>query len=190
MSERENATAAAQLIERIGQLLRAEEQSEGLYPVQWTALRYLGQANRFSRTPIALTRYLGMTRGTVSQTLIALERKGLISREPSARDKRSLDVTLTDAGKAALANDPLESLSGAVEAALGKDSGRLTAALKDVLGKLVAQNEHRLFGQCRSCRHFRAKEGHGGKGLHRCALLDVDLSDADSRQICVEQEAA
>ncbi len=190
MKDDRDALAAAHLLERIGQLLRADEQGEGLYPVQWTALRYIARANRFSRTPIALTRFLGMTRGTVSQTLIALERKGLIAREPSARDKRSLDVTLTDEGKAVLDQDPLASLSEAIEAALGKKSGKLRDQLSEVLGQLIARNDQRMFGQCRTCRHFRPQEGGSQKSPHRCALLEVDLSEADSRQICVEQETA
>ena len=190
MKEDRDALAAAHLLERIGQLLRADEQGEGLYPVHWTALRYIARANRFSRTPIALTRFLGMTRGTVSQTLIALERKGLIAREASLRDKRSLDVALTDAGRAALAQDPLAGLSEAIEAALGKKSGRLRDELSAVLAQLIERNGQRMFGQCRTCRHFRPKEGSSEASPHRCALLDADLSEANSQQICVEQEPA
>ena len=62
---------AAILIERLGRLLQTEEQETGLNPAQWQALRFLGRANRFSRTPATVADYLGSTRGTVSQTLIA-----------------------------------------------------------------------------------------------------------------------
>ncbi|MGI9505229.1 MAG: MarR family transcriptional regulator, partial [Geminicoccaceae bacterium] len=88
----DDAIDAANLLERIGRLIRTEEQVGDLYPAQWSALRYLKRANRFSRTPMALAEYLGTTRGTISQTLIALERKGLITRQPSARDKRSVNI--------------------------------------------------------------------------------------------------
>ena len=50
----------AALIERIGRLLSTDAHAGGLLPVQWEALRY--RANRFSRTPAALTAYLGLTR--------------------------------------------------------------------------------------------------------------------------------
>ena len=62
----ENHVAA--LIERLGRLTTTEAHAEGLLPVQWEVLRYLDRANRYSRTAVALTAYLGITKGTVSQT--------------------------------------------------------------------------------------------------------------------------
>ena len=72
------ALRAASLIDRLGRLMRSGEHAGDLNPAQWEALRYLARANRFSRTPAALAQYLGSTRGTVSQTLIALEDHGRI----------------------------------------------------------------------------------------------------------------
>jgi DNA-binding MarR family transcriptional regulator len=72
----DRAARAVDLIERMGRLLRASDHASGLNPAQAEALRYLLRANRFSRTPAALAEYLGSTRGTVSQTLLALEAKG------------------------------------------------------------------------------------------------------------------
>ena len=43
-------------------------------------LFYLNQANRFSNTPQALTEYLGLTKGTVSQTVLVLESRCRRSR--------------------------------------------------------------------------------------------------------------
>lgn len=77
-----DALKAADLIERIARLMQAEEQKGPLNPAQWEALRYLAKANRFSRTPAALAEYLGSTRGTVSQTLIALEKRTALSERP------------------------------------------------------------------------------------------------------------
>ena len=66
-------------LERLTRLMRAGEHEGGLNPAQWEALRYLSRANRFSNSPIALTRFLGSTKGTISQTIKALERKGFIA---------------------------------------------------------------------------------------------------------------
>ena len=66
--------------ERLARLMRAAEHDAGLNPAQWEALRYLSRAIRFSNSPGALTRYLGATKGTISQTVIALERKGFITK--------------------------------------------------------------------------------------------------------------
>ena len=184
----DDATAVAHLIERIGHLVRSEEQTGDLNPAQWGALRYLSRANRFSRNPMALTRYLGTTRGTTSQTLIALERKGYVRRTPSQRDKRSVDLEITDQGIDKVKNDPVSSLVDAAENALGDDCRTTRDLLSGLLQHLVSLNDGRMFGQCRTCRHFRSDQQAESGEPHLCGLLDVGLSDEDGEKICVEQE--
>src|SRR6266540_3826854 len=97
-------TAAAgrqivQSLERLSRLMRASEFGDGLNPAQWEALRYLARANRFSNSPGALTRYLAATKGTISQTVIALERKGYIAKANRPGEKRSIILTLTARGE-------------------------------------------------------------------------------------------
>lgn len=181
--------AVANLLERIGHLSRSDEQLWDLYPAQWAALRYLAQANRFSRTPMALTRYLGTTRGTISQTLNALEKKGHVVRQPNERDKRSVNIALTDAGRQKLESDPILRLAEVTGTTLGVETKRTRKLLEKILAGLIAGNGGRPFGQCRTCRHFQNGEGASPEQPHRCALLDVDLSKTDSEAICVEQVA-
>ena len=170
----EDALLAANLLERIGRLARTEEQVGDLYPAQWAVLRYLSRANRFSRTPMALTKYLATTRGTMSQTIIALERKGYVDRIPSKADKRSVNVELTDAGRAKLASDPIEKLAEELSSALGGQVARLAEMLATLLREIIHSNGGQHFGQCKSCRHFLPDGGATGRSPHRCGLLDVD----------------
>jgi DNA-binding MarR family transcriptional regulator len=69
-----------QLVAQIGNLLRAEERRAcarfRLQPVHVNAMVYIARSNRFSNTPAALTEFLSLTKGTVSQTLLVLEQKG------------------------------------------------------------------------------------------------------------------
>lgn len=185
------ALEAAHLIERLDRLARRGDGATGLNPAQWEALRYVARANRFSRNPAALADYLDSTRGTVSQTLIALEQKGLIARLPSPRDKRSIDLALTDAGTAILRDDPLQILARDIAGAGNADG--LANALRATLGAAVARNDGRPFGVCHSCRHFRVGTQKGAKSgaqPHHCSLLNEPLSDSDSTSICIEQEPA
>ncbi len=186
----DDALAVANLFERISRLTRTEEQIGDLYPAQWAALRYLGRANRFSRTPMALTRYLGTTRGTMSQTIIALDRKGYLERLPSKRDKRSVDLKLTFAGKKKLKNDPIQNLAKALEPTDGLDVKSIRNMLETALSRLIDANEGRSFGQCRTCRFFVRESAASDGAPFRCSLLDVSLSQSDSEDICVEHEAA
>jgi DNA-binding MarR family transcriptional regulator len=182
------ALEAAHLIERLGRLTRSSEQAGGLNPAQWEALRYLARANRFSRTPAALADYLAATRGTVSQTLIALEQKGFVARVQSAKDKRSIVLSLTARGEAMVRNDPLLALASDIDGGAGRRGRDLAAGLRATLRHAIARNDGRAFGACLTCRHFRANVRPRSGSPHHCALLDEPLSEADSRAICVEQE--
>lgn len=179
----------ADLLERIGRLLRGvQHRNERLNPAQWEALRYLGRANRYSRTPTALTRYLGATKGTVSQTVIALERKGMVRRMPDSRDRRGVRLALTARGRANLRRDPLLEILDDIDPGLFE---RLEADLSALLLFLQRRNLHRPFGQCATCRFFRAGDAPSESGgPNRCGLTLEPLTDFESAQICAEHEAA
>ena len=182
------AIDAAHLIDRLDRLARSGAAMGGINPAQWEALRFLARANRFSRTPAALAEYLGSTRGTVSQTLIALEQKGFIERRRSPRDGRSIDLALTRQGRKAIEGDPILDLAETI-AAIGPEARVLAEMLRTTVQTLITRNGGKAFGACHTCRHFRRNVGSPGKP-HHCALLDEALSDRDSRGICVEQERA
>lgn len=181
-----DALRAVHLIERLGRVLRAGDHATGLNPAQAEALRYLARANRFSRTPAALADYLGSTRGTVSQTLLALEAKGLIERRANARDGRSVMLALTKAGMKSLDQDPTRALAHAIDA--GGAGVQLADELEAALRTAISRRGGRAFGACGACRHFR-RDQRAGASPHHCALLDEPLSDADGALICSEHAA-
>ncbi len=181
------AIEAAHLIDRLDRLARSGEAVGGLNPAQWEALRFVARANRFSRTPAALAEYLGSTRGTVSQTLIALEQKGYVTREASARDRRSVVLGLTVLGQHMLKDDPILAFAADLATSDPKTLDRLVETLRSALRARITRNAGRAFGACYTCRHFRKGCEPGKSMLHHCALLDEPLSEADSRAICVEQ---
>jgi DNA-binding MarR family transcriptional regulator len=184
------ALEAARLIDRIERLSRGGVPVHGLNPAQWDALRYLAQANRFSRTPAGLAAYLGSTRGTVSQTLIALEEKGFVRKRASARDRRSVELDLTEKGTAALGDDPLLALAGDVAEATEGDAAAAVALLRRMLLAAIRRNGGRPFGLCRTCRYFRSGVAPAAAGPHYCTLLDEPLSQDDGDAMCLEQEEA
>ena len=178
-------------LERLSRLMRAGEFAEGLNPAQWEALRFLARANRFSNSPGALTRYLGATKGTISQTVKALERKRLIAKAGRPGEKRSIVLELTEAGRAMMAKDPWSGLATACEALGGKTRRRMDKGLVDLLAGEIARHQGPSFGVCRSCRFWRE----GGRsddaaGPHLCMLYDVPVSAAESAQICIAHEPA
>lgn len=165
--------------------MSTEAHAEGLLPVQWEALRYLHRANRFSRTAAALTAYLGLTKGTVSQTLNTLESKGLVKKQVDLKDRRSKQLSLSTKGKRLLLRDPLE-VTVTTITELGNSAQRvLNKSLESFLAFRLAAQGRQPFGQCRDCRYFAY--GHPEGDPHYCQLLHEKLAPADAEAICFEQ---
>jgi len=182
------AATLAELIDRLGRLVRAESHAGGLNPAQWEALRYLTRCNRFSNTPGAVAQYLNATKGTVSQTLNALERKNLLVRKPDPASGRVVRLTLTAEGQALARHDPAAELERAAAALPAPQQDATAGGLAAILGHLQQSRGGRPFGVCRTCRHFRDAAPAGAP--HWCALLHEPLDEPDSLAICVEHQPA
>jgi len=167
------------LIERIARLNSAEEWTDDLNPTQRTALSYLSQANRFSRSPSQVAEFMAATRGTVSQTLKALARKELISEIRSQLDRRWISYEVTSKGKRTI-NNPK-----AIDDALNSINPTVTATLADGLENLLREalrlRGRKQFGLCKNCKYHR-KENSGGY----CLLLEEKLKAEEVNQICHE----
>lgn len=176
------------LLDRLSRLTRELQFVDGLNPAQWEALRFVAQANKYSRSPTALAEYLGCTKGTVSQTLIALENKGLITRCKKTCDRRQVDLCLTDAGQAMLAKDPMQTLERAA-AAMADDLGpHLVKGLSRLLHDL--QNRHQVleFGVCQDCSLFCVNAAEAGTG--ECGATGESITVVETKKICVNYKAA
>ena len=174
-------------LERLARLMRAREHDDGLNPAQWEALRFLSRANRFSNSPGALTRYLGATKGTVSQTLIALERKGYIARALREGGRKSISLSLTAKGVEALTRDPWADLARAAEDLGGKTKRRLQRGLAELLEQELGRSGVASFGVCSTCRFFRERgRSDDPKGPHLCMAFEEALTESDVSRICHE----
>lgn len=101
------AMASALLLEQLIRLVYPERGPQDMHPGQWAALRYLSRTNAEASTVAGLARYLGITLGPASRAVSALARKGLVQGERDAKDKRSVRLSLTDAGTDLIGRDPL-----------------------------------------------------------------------------------
>ena len=171
------------IVERLARLSESEDWTDDLNPAQMAALRYVASANRFSRAPSHVAAFSGSTRGTISQTLRALERKGLVSETRSETDRRSISYALTEAGREIV--DAGRPLDKAVAMLPADRIPVIEQQLGDLLRNLLAARGGKQFGLCRHCRHH---EDRGNAGY--CRLLEVDLEPAEKDQICHEQEPA
>ena len=173
-------------LDRLGRLTRAVQFAECLNPAQWEALRYLAQANRYSRTPGALACFLGATKGTVSQTLSALEDKGLVTRVRSTSDRRSVEIVVTEAGLLLCERDPLCALESAVARMGDSALERISGMLKTLLRDIEARHQTPHFGVCRRCEKLVPLDGVvEGSQPYRCGMTEDPLCDDEAGKLCV-----
>ncbi len=170
------------LLDRLGRMTRCLQFAQGLNPAQWESLRFIARANCFSRTPSALATFLGTTKGTASQTLIALEKKGCLRRSRDGVDRRVTRLEITEAGEALLARDPLR----CVDKAAGNLPSELNGALRKALGLLAdhleGANGWCKLGACAKCGNMvqRAEDGDV-----RCGLKDAVVPQEETGRLCV-----
>ena len=151
-----NSRAIGELVFHLGRIASGEGFVEGLTAAQWAVLRYLAQANRFSRTPSAFAAFHVTTRGTASQTIKSLETQGYLTRMPSEDDRRSISLVLTEKARGILSNDPFESLVRAVDSLPPSVQGHFADALQRMLGQVAQERGKPPFGICTSCQHLES----------------------------------
>jgi len=173
------------LIDSIGNLLRSEEKKFlkplGLMPIHLNVLNYLSTCNRYSNNPAALTRYLGNTKGTTSQSVNVLEKKGYIIKEKTEDDKRVVKLNLTKKAEELLDQLGFDDSENFFN---DKSIEVSESVLTNILKSLQLSNQIRTFGVCKTC-DFLIDEGDG----FRCGLTQDRLHDFEIEQICQEHES-
>ncbi|QDE26568.1 MarR family winged helix-turn-helix transcriptional regulator [Paremcibacter congregatus] len=177
-------------LERMGELLKVSARhagaDHGLQPVHLEVLRYLSVCNRYSDTPMAVTEYLGQTKGTVSQTIKILEKKELVRKEADQNDKRMTHLKVTKQGRDFIdANLPTDMFVTACQNLSETQQAEIDAALDLLLTTMIRSNHMKSFGVCSSCQ-FNLKRG---EGAYFCDLVKAPLTRDDTKLICREHDA-
>src|SRR5450759_166825 len=180
-----NPLVLLEMVERLGNLMRAEFRrigaDEQLQPVHIHALLCLYKANRYSNTPQALANYLGITKGTASQSLMLLDRRGLIERYEDDVDRRVVRLRLSNAGEQFLYEaQPAQQWQQATRNISPNRVRNAVSALREALMTLQEDNEGTQFGTCPGCEHFERLSARAS----RCGLMGDRLSGPDTRRIC------
>lgn len=182
-------------IDRIGLVLRqdlwAASQAAGVNPVQAQVLALLASRRAVMRQK-AIAAHLGVSAASIADTLAALERKGLVTRQADAGDARAVLVRATEAGLR---------LAEGLDQAASRVAGAL-AALPPVLQEQVLLAEIALIRHlqgagaipmqrmCPSCRYFRAASALSAAPVYHCEFVNAAIAVRDLRLDCGEHEAA
>lgn len=174
------------VIERLGNLLRAEAKSvgleHGLHPVHIDILSYLTRCNRFSDTPAALKEYLGVTKGTLSQSLTLLEKKGLVTKLKDQDDKRVTHLGVTAEGQQLVSAIAPPCRYREILTNVESGSPEVVAKLKEMLAEIQGQHDKLSFGVCKTCVYHEKRS----EAVFFCRLTELELSNQYGELICKE----
>jgi MarR family transcriptional regulator, organic hydroperoxide resistance regulator len=176
-----------EMIERITRLLQSDARSLGAYldiqPIQLEALHYLTSCNRYSNTLQGVTEYFGLTKGTVSQTIKTLEKKGLLQKKTDKQDKRVIHLTVSSSGKKLLQKTLPSPIIDESFAALSiQKREQLMGNLQILLREIQKANSMKTFGVCHTCKFNKKLDG----GSFLCELTKEKLTKEETTLICRE----
>jgi DNA-binding MarR family transcriptional regulator len=103
-------------------------------PLTLPQFRLLQRVHAGHTSPTALARMAGRSLPTMSESIEGLVRRGLLTRQPSTRDRRAVVIALTAEGEALrqAADETLSKLADDLLATLPSDRPMLMAALQSL----------------------------------------------------------
>jgi DNA-binding MarR family transcriptional regulator len=169
----------------------AEAGGRGLTPTQGQVLALL-RANPDGLRLGALAEQLGVTAATTSDSVTALQRKGLVTKEPMAGDGRGVIVLLTPTGtrEAAAAAAWPDFLLEAVGELSSIEQATFLRALVSMIRTLQEKGRIPVARMCVSCRFFRPYQHDNPARPHHCAFVDAPFGDGELRLDCPDFRTA
>jgi DNA-binding MarR family transcriptional regulator len=164
----------------------------GLNPTQGQVLVVLRAAGGQGLRVSELADRLAVATATVSDSVAALARKGLVTKQRDPADARAVAVFLTVTGQA-----EAEEAAGwpdvLLEAVATLDPHEQAALYRTLLKTVRALQVRRripISQMCITCRFFRPYAHAGAPEPHHCELVDAAFGDAQIRLECPEHQAA
>jgi DNA-binding MarR family transcriptional regulator len=164
----------------------------GLNPTQGQVLVVLRAAGGQGLRVSELAERLAVATATVSDSVAALARKGLVTKQRDPADARAVAVFLTVTGQAEAeeaAGWP-DVLLEAVRTLESDEQAALYRALLKTVRALQVRGRIPVSRMCVTCRYFRPYAHPDESRPHHCALVDAAFGDAQIRLDCPEHQAA
>lgn len=179
---------------KIGLALRSQSwqsaEAQGLTPTQGQILALLHASPEPGIRLSAVANGLATSAATASDAVSALVKKGLVSRQRAADDRRAIAVQLTPAGReqAEQAASWPDFLLGAVETLSEEEQTVFLRGLVKMIRQLQIQNQIPVSRMCVTCRYFQADVYEDSRRPHHCGLVDAPFGDHNLRLDCPEHQ--
>ncbi len=185
--------ALAGALRRLAQLAHSvawdQWAAQRLTPTQRRILEFLGSRHE-NLTLSAVARELGVTPATASDSVAALEAKGLIRKRRSLVDGRALALMLTTEGRRSVTElaalpDPLQAAFGALS---GSEQEMFYRTAMKMLHDLQESGALPPSRMCVRCKYFEPFRHAQSATPHHCRLVGAPLADRHLRIDCPEHE--
>ncbi len=184
-------------LHRIGQalniLFRERSEALGLTSPQAQALLFLRYSRPDLHTLTGLAERLLCTPANANGVVDALERKGLLRREPArgVRGRKRLRLTRKGEVAADSLDSALTDLERWIRELPEEDQRALLHATEAIVRRFVQAGYVRVYEMCWSCGFFRP-DAHpeDPRGPHHCAFADVPLPDPITYRECPDHVPA
>lgn len=181
------ATGLAKIAVAVRHQERAAAGANELTATQALVLRMV--SNESAGVPVSdLAHRLAVTVQTVSDSVAALDRKGLVARRPDEDDRRVVRVTATQAGVQTVAD--LDRSPDALLASVGELSPDEQRVLLRVVVKLIRGLQQRgempVARVCATCRFFAPYAHANSAQPHHCHFVDAPFGEAQLQTDCAD----
>ncbi|HRO46247.1 MarR family winged helix-turn-helix transcriptional regulator [Agriterribacter sp.] len=178
-------------LEKISQAFRVllwqESREFSLSPIQVQVLIFLLHHSEEKRKVSYLAGEFNMTKATISDTVKALDQKGLIAKAYEPEDTRSYIIHLTERGREIATETSLftREIHAPIDKLHADDKENLLLSLLNIIRHLNKAGIITIPRMCMTCTYYESS-GNGQK--HFCKLLNQNLHVTDLRIDCPEHE--
>ena len=166
--------------------------SQSLTPTQAQILAALAARPPRTLRPSGVAELLALSLPTVSDSVAALERKGLVRRRGDPADRRAGLLELTARGRraAAAASEWPDYLLAAVDSLPAPMQEHLLAALMAMIRSLQQQGRIPVARMCTNCLYFEPNRFPGAAEPHYCRFVEAPFGVRCFRIDCPDFEPA
>lgn len=174
-------------LERIAEVFRfllwEKAKTLSLSPIQIQILIFLRHHSEEKSKVSYLSKEFNLTKPTISDSILALEKKKLIYREPDKSDSRSFTFKLTPQGKetVSLTEDFANPLKKIVSEISDNEKALIWKILSESIFKLNRTGVISVQRMCFNCKFYQENQGQS-----HCLLLNQTLETKDLRIDCPE----
>jgi DNA-binding MarR family transcriptional regulator len=183
-------------LERIANVMRSDRRSASdkspLNPTQTQILDFLASQRDPGARVNAIAAHLRVSQPTTTDSIIALEKKGFLTRRADSNDRRAILVALTEAGRgrAREIGSRLTATERAIAALSESEQSALLALLVALIRNLQSTGAISPQRMCVTCKYFRPYAHREPDAPHHCAYVDAAFGSSALRLDCGEHAAA